>query len=85
MDAVTVFNFQDQHEVRTVIRNGEPWFVAKMRKLRDAENADMPVRRSKNKKRRSIWTRPAKKERAESDPLRMQARQLDRAFVGLGS
>lgn len=29
MDAVTVFNFQDQHEVRTVIRNGEPWFVAK--------------------------------------------------------
>lgn len=29
MDAVTVFNFQDQHEVRTVIRDGEPWFVAK--------------------------------------------------------
>lgn len=29
MDAVTVFNFQDQHEVRTVIRNGEPWFVVK--------------------------------------------------------
>lgn len=44
---------------------GEGHFVAKMRKLRDAENADMPVRRSKNKKRRSIWTRPAKKERAD--------------------
>lgn len=29
MDAVTVFNFQDQHEVRTVVRDGEPWFVAK--------------------------------------------------------
>lgn len=28
MDAVTVFNF-NQSQVRTVIRNGEPWFVAK--------------------------------------------------------
>lgn len=26
---VTVFNFQDAHEVRTIIRDGEPWFVAK--------------------------------------------------------
>lgn len=26
---VTVFNFQDVHEVRTIIRDGEPWFVAK--------------------------------------------------------
>lgn len=28
MDAVTVFNF-NQSQVRTVIRGGEPWFVAK--------------------------------------------------------
>ena len=26
---VTVFNFQDAHEVRTIIRDGEPWFIAK--------------------------------------------------------
>ncbi|WP_329885949.1 RsmF rRNA methyltransferase first C-terminal domain-containing protein [Pseudoramibacter sp. HA2172] len=44
---------------------GEGHFVAKMRKLRDAENAAVPVLRNKNKKRRSIWTRPAKKERAD--------------------
>lgn len=26
---VTVFNFQDAHEVRTIIRDGEPWFIAR--------------------------------------------------------
>lgn len=29
MNEVTVFSFQNQHEVRTVVRDGEPWFVAK--------------------------------------------------------
>ncbi len=29
MNEVTVFSFQNQHEIRTVIRDGEPWFVAK--------------------------------------------------------
>ncbi len=26
---VTVFNFQDVHEVRIIIRDGEPWFIAR--------------------------------------------------------
>lgn len=29
MNEVTVFSFQNQHEIRTVVRDGEPWFVAK--------------------------------------------------------
>ena len=29
MNEVTVFSFRNQHEIRTVVRDGEPWFVAK--------------------------------------------------------
>lgn len=29
MNEVTVFNFNGQGQVRTVVRDGEPWFVAK--------------------------------------------------------
>lgn len=29
MSEVTVFNFNGQSQVRTVVRDGEPWFVAK--------------------------------------------------------
>lgn len=29
MNEVTVFSFQNQHEIRTVVRDEEPWFVAK--------------------------------------------------------
>lgn len=44
---------------------GEGHFVAKMRKLRDAEKAAAPARKNKSRKKRSVWTRPAKKERAD--------------------
>lgn len=29
MNEVTVFSFQNQHEIRTMVRDEEPWFVAK--------------------------------------------------------
>lgn len=29
MSALAVFSFQEEHQVRVVMINGEPWFVAK--------------------------------------------------------
>lgn len=29
MNALSVFSFQENHPVRVVLVNGEPWFVAK--------------------------------------------------------
>ena len=29
MEILQIFKFQDDNEVRTIVRNGEPWFVAK--------------------------------------------------------
>ncbi|ENJ8304106.1 hypothetical protein AB2C14_004983, partial [Escherichia coli] len=28
MSALAVFSFQDEHQIRVVMINGEPWFIA---------------------------------------------------------
>lgn len=30
MSALAVFSFQEEHHVRVVMINGDPWFVAKL-------------------------------------------------------
>ncbi|EFY1631522.1 hypothetical protein PVD38_004508 [Escherichia coli] len=33
MSALAVFSFQEEHQVRVVMINGDPWFVAKLEQL----------------------------------------------------